>query len=170
MKRFAPLTLVATTAIVLAACSQDAPEAGTEPTPLETTAEASPTERKELSDYTDEERNFLADLADLRTELDNEELVEAGLVTCYQIELTKDEDTVTGSDISDRTFSYMANYENDADNSREVVRAAVYNFCPEIVDEFDYEAMRSGPFYDDFIDERGAWRDEEIREEIENAQ
>jgi hypothetical protein len=190
MKRTAPLTLTFIAALVLTGCAGST-EAGSEPSDTatrksaeewqmqrqaerkaeeEAAAEASPTERKQLSDYNDDERNFLADLANLRTELDNEELVEAGLVTCYQIELTKDEDTVTGSDISDRTFSYMANYENDADNSYEVVRAAVYNFCPELVDQFDYEAMRSLPFYDDFIDERGAWRDDEIREEIENAQ
>jgi hypothetical protein len=155
----APLTLIVS-ALVLAGCSNEEPAPEAESAPTETTAEASPTERKELSDYTDEERNFLADLADLRTELDNEDLVEAGHVTCYQIELTKDEDTVTGSDISDRTFSYMANYENDADNSYEVVRAAVYNFCPELVDQFDYEAMRSVPFYDDFEEERKALREE----------
>lgn len=177
MKRIAPLTLIA--ALFLAGCSGDT-EASPEPSETATrksaeewqmenqakqkaeeeAAEASPTDRKQLSDYSDDERNFLADLADLRTTLDNEELVESGHSTCENIERTKSPDTVTGSDISDATFYYMMDFENDSDNGYEIVRTAVYNFCPEFVDQFDYEAMRSGPFFDDFEEERKALHDD----------
>lgn len=177
MKRKAPLTLTFMAALIFTGCadstesepSETATRKSAEEWQMQRQAErkaeeeaadaASPTERKQLSDYDDDERNFLADLANLRTELDNEELVEAGHSTCDDIERTKSADTVTGSDISETKFYYMMNFENDAENGDKVVRAAVYNFCPELVDQFDYEAMRSLPFYDDFEEERRAMHD-----------
>lgn len=162
MKKLAPLTLI-TAALILAGCSSGASEAESEP--AETTTEASPaespTDRKQLSDYDEDERNFLADLADTRSTLTNEELVEAGVDACGKMMLSRlnrsaESDEMleyTSRDVSDARSSFYAIFERDWDNADDVVRAATFNLCPDALDDFGYDAMRSSPFRDHFEDE-----------------
>lgn len=138
MKTITPLTLVAI--LFLAGCSNSTDGTVSESDPIETT------------DNTEEA--YLQDLTHLSTELTEDELTQAGHEVCDEIKRNQGQsEEVTGKNISDKVFWYMVTEESDADNANAVVRAAVYNFCPEMTDQFDYEAMRSGPFYDDFREE-----------------
>jgi len=120
--------------------------------------------------HTETEQGYLDDLDHIITSLDDDELIKAGINACFRIINSRNEsddpDTVSGSDIRIGTFGYMAHYENDPDNSREVIWAGVHHWCPELIDQFDYDAMLSGPFYDDFIDMNNEWRDPELRDEM----
>lgn len=170
MKHLAPLALIATTALIITGCSGSTEtDAAPTETPTEKTAEERQIEsqqKRAAEEANQPSEEYVAYLEDLEVHLiplDDDELIDAGANACGQILLSKGvgSDVVTGDDIQQATLSTMANFINDPDTVYPIVRAAVYNVCPELVEQFDYEAMRSVPFYDDFIDERGAWRDEE---------
>lgn len=103
--------------------------------------------------------NYLDSLSHLNTALSDDELLQEGYDACERIQGDQsDPDTVTGDNISAATN--WASLDLDTDETYAVVRAAVYNFCPDLTDKFDYEAMRSGPFIDDFEEERRALQDD----------
>jgi|SRR5699024_7099375 len=168
MKRATKLiTTLATASLFFTACG------GTEDQAADTQATASP-EASHAQDAsqgdsgpTDSQQAYLDELEGLNTTLTNDELLEAGTSACLRIyedqESNDEPDVVTGENIRWATLAYMANYENDPDAGNEVTRAAVYHVCPELVDQFDYEAMRSQPFFDDFTEEREA-----LHEDTEN--
>lgn len=161
MKRTKLITTLAITTLAFSACG-NSEEAATEPEIIEEqeTKEATTDQETPETEASDvDELAYLDSLSHLYTALSDDELLQEGYDACDRIQRDQsDPDTVTGDNIQAATN--WVSTDLDVDETYDVVRVAVYNFCPEITDKFDYEAMRSGPFFDDFEEERRPLQDD----------
>lgn len=159
MKRTKLITVLAVIGLIFTGCGDSEGQA-TEPEVSEETEEVTSDQAPETQGPDQDQLAYLNALSSLNTTLGEAELLEADYNACGQIYVDQEDNdelgTVTGDNISHSGLSTMVQFDSDPDAANEIVRAAVYSFCPELIDQFDYEAMRSGPFFDDFEEERKA--------------
>src|SRR5699024_9626836 len=135
--------LLAVLSLFQTACESDDTESSDKQT--QQTGQEDPTQ-----ELREDERAYLNGLAGTYATLDDEELLEAGHNACGQIminlmtgETWSQGEPITGKDISRATFSTSVEFDTESDIADSITQQAVYHICPQVIDDFNYDAMRS---------------------------